>query len=276
MLQDSYNDVIYSLYNQAKQQYSLLPFTNAIDKNNHHYQKLFQEWTNVDFVKFVEFFNAVTAKSWLSKSRSINIDSKIYLFNNNSHFVSNITEVKCIDSNKDDNCMTNMTIKWAFHETLFGIVLIAAIDKYLCALFFVENNNPKNSLRKLQKQWPMAKLEPDYVALEYFISILKSCLKGVTVKPLAIILKGTLFQIMTWKALLRIPEGIVLAYKDLAKLVGNPKACRAVGTAIGENPISYLIPCHRIIQTNGLFGNYHWGQERKRALLAIERARTLN
>ena len=277
MLQNSYNDTIYPLYSQANQQFPLLPFIDAINTNNPRYQKFFQEWTNVDFVKFVEFFNVDEAKGWLSKSRSINIDSKIYSFNNNDHhFLSNIAEIKYIDINQYDNCMTNITIKWAFHETPFGVVLIAAIDNYLCALFFVENNNPTNSLIKLQKQWPMAKLEPDYVALESFVSILKSNLKGVTAKPLAIILKGTLFQIMAWKTLLRIPEGIVLAYKDLAKLVGNSKACRAVGTAIRENPISYLIPCHRIIQTNGSFGNYHWGQERKRALLAIERARILN
>jgi len=270
MLQDGYNDTIYSLYSQANQQCYLLPFTDAISTNNPYYQKFFQEWTNVDFVKFVEFFNVDTAKGWLAKSRSINIDSKIHSLNNDSNFVSNTVEVKYYD-----NCMTNITIKWAFHGTPFGVVLIAAIDNYLCALFFVESNNPKNSLNKLQKQWPMARLEPDCVALEPFVSILKSDLKGVTAKPLAIILKGTIFQIMAWKVLLSIPEGIVLAYKDLAKSIGNPKACRAVGTAIGENPISYLIPCHRIIQANGSFGNYHWGQERKRALLAIERARAL-
>jgi AraC family transcriptional regulator of adaptative response/methylated-DNA-[protein]-cysteine methyltransferase len=96
--------------------------------------------------------------------------------------------------------------------------------------------------------------------------------QGRTREPLSLVLKGTPFQLRTWEALLSVPPGKVVAYGDLARLSGAPGASRAVGSALGNNPIAYLIPCHRAIQSTGAFGSYRWGAARKKAMLALERA----
>jgi AraC family transcriptional regulator of adaptative response/methylated-DNA-[protein]-cysteine methyltransferase len=93
--------------------------------------------------------------------------------------------------------------------------------------------------------------------------------------PLQLLLKGTNFQIKVWEALMRIPEGSVVSYEDLARSIGSPKSSRAVGSAVGKNPVAYIIPCHRVIRREGIIGNYHWGPERKKALLGWEWARTV-
>ena len=150
---------------------------------------------------------------------------------------------------------------------------MAALEGRLCALSFIEGEDPAPALAELAARWQGAQLVLDRTALEPVVAALASRLGGGQPLPLALALKGTPFQLKVWEALLRIPEGRVLAYGDLARRLGDPAASRAVGTAIGQNPVGYLIPCHRVIQATGALGDYHWGADRKRAILALERAR---
>ena len=130
------------------------------------------------------------------------------------------------------------------------------------------------ALADLEARWPGAELRRDDDAMAPLRKALEARFWGRGPEPLAVLLKGTAFQLKVWEALLAIPEGRVLAYGDLAALVGDPGASRAVGTAVGRNPVAWLIPCHRVIQATGQVGSYHWGTARKRAILALEWART--
>ncbi|MGL5830703.1 MAG: methylated-DNA--[protein]-cysteine S-methyltransferase, partial [Candidatus Altimarinota bacterium] len=162
----------------------------------------------------------------------------------------------------------NLLINYSYADSQFGKTLLASTNKGLCYIAFADD---EIAFEELQQKFPQAKYQQQIDsfqqnALEFFT---KSRSKK---SPLKLHLKGTPFQIKVWEALLTIPAGQLSTYGKIAQKINNPKACRAVGTAIGDNPISYLIPCHRVIQSTGIFGNYHWGPERKTAMIAWEAA----
>jgi len=150
---------------------------------------------------------------------------------------------------------------------------MAALEGRLCALSFLGGEAPEAALADLRERWPLAAAHHDPQGLAPLAQALEDRFLCAPRRPLSLILQGTPFQLKVWEALLAIPEGRVLSYGDLARYLGDPGASRAVGAAVGRNPIAYLIPCHRIIQASGALGDYHWGPERKRAILALERAR---
>jgi AraC family transcriptional regulator of adaptative response/methylated-DNA-[protein]-cysteine methyltransferase len=128
----------------------------------------------------------------------------------------------------------------------------------------------KEALKELRARWPQADfVENQKAASQMIRHVFKRPRASISAK-LRVFLKGTPFQLKVWEALLRIPEGSVVAYKTLAKMTGNPRASRAVGTAVGQNPIAYLIPCHRVIRETGVLGDYKWGPARKKAILGRE------
>jgi AraC family transcriptional regulator of adaptative response/methylated-DNA-[protein]-cysteine methyltransferase len=163
-----------------------------------------------------------------------------------------------------------------FHESPFGEALIATTDRGVVGLTFHEGNR-RAALRDLQAQWPMAIIEerPKVtapVAARVFSTL--DIRDPESVVPLGLLVRGTNFQVKVWRALLQIPVGTVVTYDDIATAIGSPSAVRAVGTAIGRNPVAFLIPCHRVIRTTGALGGYRWGLPRKRAMLAWESGRT--
>ncbi len=162
-----------------------------------------------------------------------------------------------------------LTIAHARFDTRLGPALFAATERGLCALHFGEDA----ALPRLQAEWEHAAFVEDQRALGPYATLLEARLSGASAEPLPVLLRGTPFQLQVWEALLRIPEGQVVSYGQLAQAVGRPRAARAVGSAVGDNPVGYLIPCHRVIRATGAFDQYRWGPERKRLLLALERAR---
>lgn len=162
----------------------------------------------------------------------------------------------------------NLLINYSYASSPFGKILLASTNKGLCYMAFADD---EKAFQELQQKFPQAKYQQQVDsfqqgALEFFT---KSRSKKSSLK---LHLKGTPFQIKVWEALLTIPAGQLSTYGKIAQQINNPKACRAVGSAIGDNPISYLIPCHRVIQSTGTFGNYHWGPERKTAMIGWEAA----
>ena len=145
--------------------------------------------------------------------------------------------------------------------------MVAVTDRGLCGLWFPGTGGREKALREMKTEWPRADWKEDRVSSGRIVKKIFSSAEGREVK---VFLKGTPFQVKVWEALLRIPEGCVVSYGDLAKRIGEPKASRAVGSAVGSNPISYLIPCHRVIRETGVLGEYRWGPARKKAMLAKE------
>jgi AraC family transcriptional regulator of adaptative response/methylated-DNA-[protein]-cysteine methyltransferase len=125
-------------------------------------------------------------------------------------------------------------------------------------------------VRMLRNSWGLSEFVEDPALTERFVELVFGGVRRSGAKPLTLLLKGTNFQIKTWEALLRIPEGVMVSYQDVARHIGKPRASRAVGNAVGANPVAYLVPCHRVIKGSGFFGNYGGGRIRKRLMLGRE------
>jgi AraC family transcriptional regulator of adaptative response/methylated-DNA-[protein]-cysteine methyltransferase len=159
-----------------------------------------------------------------------------------------------------------------FTETPFGTCLIAESPRGICHLVFVEAEKHETAWKELQANWPNARLQRNDAAAEKIAAQIFARLPQRSHAPLRAFVRGTPFQLRVWRALLQIPAGRLTSYGRLAQALGNPKASRAVGSAVGANSLAYLIPCHRVIRETGVIGEYRWGQVRKRALVAWENA----
>ncbi|MCB0132436.1 MAG: methylated-DNA--[protein]-cysteine S-methyltransferase, partial [Caldilineaceae bacterium] len=169
-----------------------------------------------------------------------------------------------------------MQITYGRHTTPFGDALIAVTERGICALSFIddesEERNWTSTVAELRQRWLAATLHEDPGVTAAYATTIFAQENGGRAMPLQLLLKGTNFQIKVWEALLRMPPGMLCTYGDLAARIGQPKAARAVGSAVGANGIAYIIPCHRVIRSSGLIGDYHWGRVRKKAMLGWEAA----
>lgn len=165
---------------------------------------------------------------------------------------------------------SSLVINYSFAKSSFGDVLIASTAMGLCYLAFVMKDEA-GALKELKQRFSKATFVLKQDATQK--KALRAFQKGEVPADLTLHLKGTDFQLSVWRALLAIRSGKVTAYGDIANKIKKPKAFRAVGTAVGQNPISFLIPCHRVVPSSGGIGNYHWGSSRKQAMIEWERAR---
>tara|TARA_B100000029_G_scaffold507196_1_gene591339 strand:+ start:692 stop:1249 length:558 start_codon:yes stop_codon:yes gene_type:complete len=163
-------------------------------------------------------------------------------------------------------------LQYGFHETLFGRCLLGVSNHKLCWLSFTERND-EDSLNSLRAQWPNATLSSETIHTQQFANLMTHDAATQTNGLLVLQLYGTAFQLQVWRQLAGIPNGMFTTYGQVAKRLGKPQAARAVGNAIGVNPIAYFIPCHRVIRDTGEIGGYRWSTEIKRALLAREHAK---
>jgi AraC family transcriptional regulator of adaptative response/methylated-DNA-[protein]-cysteine methyltransferase len=158
-------------------------------------------------------------------------------------------------------------IKYGFYPSHWGELLIASTDQSICFVWFLEDHT--SAINELEKRFPSSSIEQQQMQVhQKVIHFFNS--DGASQPHINLHLKGTLFQLKVWRALSEIPFGKLVNYMDIAKSIGQPNASRAVGTAIGKNPIAVLIPCHRVVQTNGQLGGYRWGLERKTAIIKWE------
>ena len=165
-----------------------------------------------------------------------------------------------------------LVIECAVEPTPFGPALVAALDGALCAVSFVTEGSDGAAMSELQRRWPDATLRHAPRATRRRGEALRARMEGHFDRPLGILLKGTSLQVKVWEALLSIPFGRVLSYRQVAELAQAPTAARAVGNAIGRNALAYLVPCHRVLRSTGGLGGYRWGITRKLAILAREQA----
>jgi AraC family transcriptional regulator of adaptative response/methylated-DNA-[protein]-cysteine methyltransferase len=163
------------------------------------------------------------------------------------------------------------TIAAGFAESPFGGCLVGEGPRGICSISFVSSPDGRAEWAELQHDWPRARLErDDSLAARTAARIFTRPEQLSPGPPLRAFAQGTPFQVRVWQALLRVPPGALVSYGHLAAAVGRPAAARAVGTAVGSNPLSYLVPCHRVIRASGALGEYHWGRLRKQALIAWE------
>lgn len=227
-----------------------------------HFHRLFSRWSGVTPKDFVKFVTAQDAKALLAREDVLGAALEAGL-SGPGRLHDLLVTVEAVTPGEWKRRGAGLEIRYGFHDTPFGEALFGLTSRGLCHLVFVGSR--KEELARLRKKWPKAALREDAKAAAAAAAVAFGR-KG----RLNLVLAGTPFQLKVWEALLRIPRGRAATYAQVAKAVGRPAATRAVGTAVGANPIAVLIPCHRVLQATGAFGGYRWGPARKRALLALE------
>ena len=163
-----------------------------------------------------------------------------------------------------------LTISYGFHPSVFGTALVMATDRGLCGLAFADAGKERAALTDMRSRWPKAKYVEDSARTAPLTARIFDKKLWQPERPLRVVLIGTDFEVRVWETLLRIPMGRATTYSDIAGHVGRPAAARAVGAAVGKNPVCFVVPCHRVIGKSGELTGYHWGLTRKRAMLGWE------
>ena len=243
-----------------------------------HFQRLFTRWAGISPKRFSQVLALEYAKGRLHESRNL-IDATYDAgLSSGGRLHDLFVNLEAVTPGEFRENGAGLRISAGFHDSPFGEALVATTDRGICGLTFHEGSR-RNALRDLATRWPNAVIEERPRVTAPVASRVFAALEvrdPDSVVPLGILVRGTNFQVKVWRALLQIPVGTVASYEDIATAIGAPTAVRAVGTAIGRNPVAFLIPCHRVIRTTGALGGYRWGLPRKRAMLAWEsgRART--
>jgi AraC family transcriptional regulator of adaptative response/methylated-DNA-[protein]-cysteine methyltransferase len=235
-----------------------------------HFQRLFKRWAGVSPKKFLQFLTLDYAKQLLEESKSLLEVTYETGLSGPARLHDLFISVEGVTPGEYKQKGAGLKISYGIHPTPFGEALAAVSDKGVCHLSFLQPNELQQEIKILKKKWEQAELAENPVTTSSIVSQIFDLSNHTT--PLPLHLKGTNFQIKVWEALLKIPSGSVLSYEDIAALIGQPKASRAVASAVARNPIAYIIPCHRVIQKMGVFGQYHGGRARKKAILGWEAA----
>jgi AraC family transcriptional regulator of adaptative response/methylated-DNA-[protein]-cysteine methyltransferase len=236
-----------------------------------HFQRLFRRWAGITPKDFLQFLTLARAKRELAASRSLLEASLCVGLSGPGRLHDLFLSLESVTPGDFKRQGAGLEIDWAVHPTPFGDALFAATKRGLCGLAFVDSR--ASALEELRTRWPGAELRESSALTSAVAREVSSRMRGLATTPLHLVLKGTPFQVQVWTALLGIPEGQVASYRSISALVGAPTAARAVGAALGANPIAYLIPCHRVIRETGEMADYRWGVRRKSILLAVEAAR---
>lgn len=238
-----------------------------------HFQRLFRRWAGVSPKRFLKYLTLEHAKARLAESASV-MDTALDLGLSgparlHDHFVT----LEAVTPGEFKRGGSGVKIVYGLSDSPFGHCLIASTDRGVCGLGFVGDRGLGKEVARLEKSWPGASISRDDKKAGQTTSRIFAGQTGEG-SPVRLHVAGTNFQIQVWRALLTIPAGGVATYGQIAAGAGRPAAARAAGTAIGANPVAWLIPCHRVIRASGVTGGYRWGPDRKRAMLGWEAACT--
>lgn len=236
-----------------------------------HFQRMFQEWAGISPKNFLQYLNVEYAKRILKQTHASLFDTACEVgLSGTGRLHDLFVNIEGMTPGEYKNGGQALRINYSFAETPFGQVMVASTDKGICHLAFVDEGE-EEALGSLKQLFPNAAYTqcPDRKQEDALSVFNRDWSKPDEIK---LHLKGTSFQLKVWETLLKIPAGGLTTYADLATKSGHEGACRVVGTAIGRNPVAFLIPCHRVIKATGDIGNYHWGEVRKEAIIGWEAA----
>lgn len=237
-----------------------------------HFHRLFQRWAGITPKRFLEYVTAAHARRRLAESTTV-FDAALDAGLSGSGRLHDLfVSLQGVTPGEVTRRGRGLTLHYGVHASPFGDCFLAVTSRGVCALSFPGETSLDDEVAALQADWPEARLVADATVTVRLMRQIVAGLQGAAAEPMRLLVQGTNFQIRVWEALLRIPPGQVVSYGQVAAAAGSPNAVRAVGSAIGSNPVPLLIPCHRVIRNTGAFGNYSGGVWRKRALLAWEQA----
>jgi AraC family transcriptional regulator of adaptative response/methylated-DNA-[protein]-cysteine methyltransferase len=236
-----------------------------------HFQRLFTEWAGVSPKKFLQYLSVEYAKNILKNEQATLSDVAFETgLSGTGRLHDLFINIEGMTPGEYKNGGSMLTIHYSFAETPFGNVLVASTTKGICHMAFAETE--ADAVAQLTNRFPNAQYQQITDLIQQ--NALRIFSHGwENASEIKLHLKGSEFQIKVWETLLKIPSGKLSTYGTIAQTIGNPNASRAVGTAIGDNPVAYIIPCHRVIQASGNFGQYHWGSTRKAAMIGWEAAK---
>jgi AraC family transcriptional regulator of adaptative response/methylated-DNA-[protein]-cysteine methyltransferase len=237
-----------------------------------HFERLFQRWAGTSPKRFLQYLTKEHAKALLRDSKSLLEAAYKSGLSSGGRLHDLFISCEAVTPGEYKLRGEGVTIRYGFHPTPFGECLLAKTERGVCALRFLTAPSKPTALRELRDEWPAARfVKDDDETGEICQRIFRTASEDERTQ-FHLHLRGTNFQLKVWQALLSIPAGHLTDYSDLATTIGAPKASRAVGSAVGRNPIAYLIPCHRVIRNLGVIGDYRWGHERKQAMIGWETA----
>jgi AraC family transcriptional regulator of adaptative response/methylated-DNA-[protein]-cysteine methyltransferase len=258
----------------VQRQPELDEIASAIGLSEYHFQRLFTRWAGISPKRFMQFLTKEHAKDLLARSENLLETTHQVGLSSLGRLHDLFINTEAVTPGEFKSRGAGLNIRYGLHPTPFGKCLIASTERGICHLSFVQTGEG-NAIDNLVADWKQAKMIEDYKSTAPFVARIFAAPKPNSAfeqanQRLSLHLRGTNFQIKVWEALLNIPTGAVSTYEQIAMQVGNPNAVRAVGTAVGHNPIAVLVPCHRVIRKSGEFGNYRYGAALKKALLARE------
>ena len=235
-----------------------------------HFQRIFSEWAGTSPKKFLQYISIEHAKKLLAENDATLFDAAFETgLSGTSRLHDLFINIEGMTPAEYKNGGKNLTINYSFAESPFGNMIVASTQKGICYMAF--NEDEQQGLRNLKSKFPNALFHQklDLIQQNALFIFQNDWSKLNEIK---LHLKGTEFQLKVWETLLKIPKGQLATYGSIAQKIKKPNASRAVGTAIGSNPVAFLIPCHRVIQSSGNFGGYMWGNTRKTAIIGWEAA----
>ena len=254
-----------------KDQPSLEAIAHAVHLSPYHFQRMFKEWAGVTPKKFLQYISIEFAKSLLEKEKaSLNEAAFETGLSSSSRLHDLFISIEGMTPGAYKKGGAKLTIHYSYAESPFGLLLIASTAIGICHIAFVKSKEA--AFLDLKAKFPYATFT-QMVDLQQQNALYIFTKDWSKIGQIKLHLKGTPFQIKVWEALLKVPFGGLTTYGKIAANIQQPKASRAVGTAIGKNPVAFLIPCHRVIRGDGQTGNYMWGSTRKTAIIGWEAAR---
>lgn len=254
----------------AEEQPELTEIAAAAHLSPHHLQRVFTRWVGVSPKKFLQYLTLDRAKAALNEAASVLDATYDSGLSSPGRLHDLFVTHEAVTPGEYKQRGAGLEIVWGWAESPFGDCLVMATERGICGVAFALASGRAATFAEQSAHWPKARFREDRARIAM---LARGIFAPERDRKLHLVLHGTPWQIKVWEALLRIPPGALVSYEHVAATIGRRSAARAVGTAVGDNPIAWLIPCHRVIRKSGLIRDYHWGPERKLAMIGWEAAR---
>ena len=261
------------LVDRATLQPSLEEIAAHVHLSPYHFQRIFCRWAGTTPKRFLQVLTLERSKELLDNSRSLLEVSHELGLSGSSRLHDHFVQLEAMTPGQYKSRGKQMHIEYGVHPTPFGPTFVAVTQRGVCRVEFVEFSNIEELLDDLHNAWPFSSIGESLASTRHVIDAFFASGTASKHGPLSLYVAGTNFQVAVWRALLKIPPGAVASYAQVGKALGAPKSARAVGNAIGANPVALLIPCHRDIQQSGALGGYRWGPTKKLMVQTWERMR---
>ena len=254
-----------------RDQPSLSDLAGRVNLSEFHFQRLFTEWAGVSPKKFGQYLTLEYAKQQLRNGVPLAEAAHDAGLSGTGRLHDLFVNIEGVTPGQFRQAGAGLSLTYGGVDSPFGPYVLGVINGKIALLHFLSDGEETATL--LTAAWPGVMLRHEPTAVQFLADQVFPALSNDSVRLLPVLMRGSAFQLKVWEALLKIPKGRLVSYDKIADAIGQPTASRTVGTAIGSNPVGYLIPCHRVIKKTGLFGGYHWGTTRKQAMLGWEAAR---